>query len=314
MMLYRLSHACSAFASLQRPTKPVIKPSSGTALVAPPFIRQRIPPFTVDAGSWSLGDRAQKLRLNSNNYSNNMSSDDNSEDHKYLLAQNSAELFDVYPAPPTPLHHNTIITPKWGEIYFPCPRPTGERKERCRIHKDGDWHRSIHVWIIQRSGITPQSNGEETVTVLLQRRSPYKDTHPNQLDVSCAGHVNAGDDILETTLRELQEELGGNGAIQQFTLDDVQHSKAFTVTSAIDGETERFGKFICREYQDVFVLEWKGDSPMDAMVFKPLVQEEVCGFVTIDGKELIQRLRNGDAELVPRSIKYIDRLANKLFK
>ena len=43
----------------------------------------------------------------------------------------------------------------------------------------------------------------------MQRRSPFKDTHPNQLDVSCAGHVNAGDDVLESTMRELEEELGG---------------------------------------------------------------------------------------------------------
>jgi hypothetical protein len=33
----------------------------------------------------------------------------------------------------------------------------------------------------------------------------------------------------------------------------------FTVTSAIEGETERHGKYICREYQDVFILQWKGD-------------------------------------------------------
>lgn len=286
-----------------------------TSLVAPnSTLRQRIPNFLGPARGWSSRDRALHFSSNTN-YNINMSSNDsNSQNKKYSLAQNPAELFDIYPDPPSLLHHNSIITPDWGDAYFPCPRPTGKVKERARVHIDGDWHRSIQVWIIQRIGSSAKNNGEEAVTVLLQRRSPYKDTHPNHLDVSCAGHVNAGDDILDTTMRELQEELGGAGAIQQFTLDNVRNSKAFTVTSSIDGETERFGKFICREYQDVFVLEWSGDSPMNTNMFQPLVQEEVSGFVLMDGKDLVERLRKGDTELVPRSAKYIDGLEKMLFR
>lgn len=238
--------------------------------------------------------------------------DDNPQNENYNLAQNSAELFDIYPAPPSPLYHNSIITSAWGDEYFPHPLPTGEVKERSRVHTDGDWHRSVQVWIIQRSDTSSQKSGKEDVTVLLQRRSPYKDTHPNLLDVSCAGHVNAGDDAIDTAMRELHEELGGNNALQHLTLKDIQQGKAFTVTSAIEGETERFGKFICREYQDVFVLEWKGGI-MDVTLFQPLAQEEVSGFVLMDGRELIERLRTADPELVPRSIEYIDELVNIFF-
>ena len=69
----------------------------------------------------------------------------------------------------------------------------------------------------------------------MQRRSPFKDTHPNQLDVSCAGHVNAGDDVLESTMRELEEELGGNPSslIKQYTIEDISKSRLFTVSSSV---------------------------------------------------------------------------------
>lgn len=102
------------------------------------------------------------------------------------------------------------------------------------MHVEGDWHRSVQVWIVEAD-----TNQSEKVRVLLQRRSPYKDTHPNLLDVSCAGHVNAGDDILDTTMREMNEELGGNGMIQgMYSLEDIERSKAFTITSVIEGETK----------------------------------------------------------------------------
>lgn len=70
-----------------------------------------------------------------------------------------------------------------------------------------------------------------------------------------------------------EEELGGNGAIHSYSMEDVERSKVFTVTSSIEGETEKYGKFICREYQDVFILWWKADKPLETKLFAPLVQE-----------------------------------------
>jgi hypothetical protein len=61
-------------------------------------------------------------------------------------------------------------------------------------------------------------------------------------------------------------------------LGDLTNSKMFTVTSAIEGETEKHGKYVCREYQDVFILKWKGGVPMEANDFVPIVKEEVSGF------------------------------------
>jgi len=236
-----------------------------------------------------------------------MDSNSETSSRNYNLAQDPSELFDLYPAPPSVSRYNSIITSDWGKSYFPSPKSTGKVKERGRVHVDGDWHRSVQVWIVQAD------SQRDEIRVLLQRRSPYKDTHPNLLDVSCAGHANAGDGVLDSAIRELEEELGGNDMIQgQFSLEDVERSKAFIVTSAIEGETEKYGKFICREYQDVFILWWKGNTPMNTELFAPLVQEEVSGFEIMDGRELIKRMRQNSEELVPRSIEYVEALAKAI--
>ena len=73
---------------------------------------------------------------------------------------------------------------------------TGEIKPRSVVHRDGDWHRSVHIWALNRGG-----------DIILQRRSANKETNPNMITISCAGHVSAGDDSLSSAIRELKEEL-----------------------------------------------------------------------------------------------------------
>ncbi len=74
--------------------------------------------------------------------------------------------------------------------------PTGEVKARGQVHRDGDWHRAIHIWIVQHGRY-----------VLLQRRSRDKRLEPLKLDVSVGGHLRAGETLLDA-LREAEEELG----------------------------------------------------------------------------------------------------------
>lgn len=79
-------------------------------------------------------------------------------------------------------------------------RPTGETKPRALVHRDGDWHRALHVWI---TGLDEQ--GEPFL--MFQRRSASKDTWPNHFDTTVGGHVRAGE-TLQETLREVEEEIG----------------------------------------------------------------------------------------------------------
>lgn len=79
-------------------------------------------------------------------------------------------------------------------------RPTGEVVSREVAHRDGIRHRTAHIWVARRAGGRAQ--------VLLQKRSAGKDSYPGCYDTSSAGHVRAGDEPLESAVRELGEELG----------------------------------------------------------------------------------------------------------
>jgi isopentenyldiphosphate isomerase len=204
--------------------------------------------------------------------------------------------------------HNSIILDKSSSSSLV---PTGAVKERGQVHKDGDWHRSIHAWVAQKKNSS--DDNATTVTVLLQRRSPYKDTHPNLLDVSCAGHVNAGHNIYDTTKRELEEELGGKGNMISYTMNDIKNCHLFTIATENKGSTSKFGNYIDCEYADIFLFWYNGDDNiMTTELFAPIVPEEVSGFELMDASELIRKLRMKDENLVPRSSAYIDALEKAL--
>src|SRR5919204_6713689 len=82
------------------------------------------------------------------------------------------------------------------DVYDGAGRPTGRVKRRGDVHRDGDWHRSFHCWVLCESEANP--------ALLLQRRGPHKDTWPNRLDSSVGGHFRAGE-TLDEVLREVEE-------------------------------------------------------------------------------------------------------------
>lgn len=86
--------------------------------------------------------------------------------------------------------------------------PTGETVSREKAHSEGIRHRTSHVWIFRlRNG---------AVEVLLQKRSPNKDSFPGCFDISSAGHIPAGQGYIESAVRELKEELGLSASPEQF--------------------------------------------------------------------------------------------------
>lgn len=83
------------------------------------------------------------------------------------------------------------------DIYDEKGNSLGVKKTKKEVHEQGFWHRSVHIWVIN-------SKGE----VLIQRRSPLVDNHPNEWDISSAGHVSAGENDITSALREVREEIG----------------------------------------------------------------------------------------------------------
>ena len=78
---------------------------------------------------------------------------------------------------------------------------TGIIRERGVAHLDGSLHATVHIWIVR-------PNEKSGYDILLQRRSHHKDSNPDCLDISSAGHISVGDDYLPSAIREAKEELG----------------------------------------------------------------------------------------------------------
>ena len=77
--------------------------------------------------------------------------------------------------------------------------PTGRVKRRADVHRDGDWHRSIHVWVYGVEANAP--------FLLMNQRGLEKDTWPGVLDATVGGHLSAGETV-EEAYREIEEEIG----------------------------------------------------------------------------------------------------------
>lgn len=82
------------------------------------------------------------------------------------------------------------------DIFDENNNPTGEIKEKAQAHEDGNFHRTAHIWIMN-----------DKKELLLQKRSATKKSHPNCWDISVAGHIRAGENVIGGAIRELKEEL-----------------------------------------------------------------------------------------------------------
>ena len=81
----------------------------------------------------------------------------------------------------------------WNDIGL----PTGKKCLKDEAHQKGWFHPTVHIWFYT-----------DTPSLLLQKRGLSKQTYPGFWDVSVAGHVSAGETILEGALREVKEEIG----------------------------------------------------------------------------------------------------------
>lgn len=83
------------------------------------------------------------------------------------------------------------------DLYNENNEPLGITKLRREVHRDGDWHRTVHIYVRNNAG-----------QYLVHRRSPKKDGQPNCWDTRFGGHIQAGHDYDETAVREIEEEIG----------------------------------------------------------------------------------------------------------
>ena len=115
---------------------------------------------------------------------------------------------------------------------------TGVARPRSEVHALGLLHRAVHVWLLA------PSRGE----LLLQLRARCKDSWPGRWDISCAGHLSAGDESAAAAERELGEELG-------FALEGARRPRLlFEHFERLDS-LQNGRPFRNHEFNDVFLLE-----------------------------------------------------------
>jgi len=76
-------------------------------------------------------------------------------------------------------------------------KPTGETCLKSVAHQKGIMHSAINVWLI-----------DEEDRILIQKRGADVAVSPNEWDVSVAGHISAGEQPIDTAVREISEEIG----------------------------------------------------------------------------------------------------------
>jgi isopentenyldiphosphate isomerase len=155
---------------------------------------------------------------------------------------------------------------------------TATRKE---THTHGYWHQTFQCHIFSCEDGVP--------SLLFQMRHPLKDTFPEKLDKSSAGHLLAGESE-EDGVRELEEELGLNVSYQDLI-----------PCGTVRMEYIEPGQFIDREFCHVYL--YRCDLPLSEYTMQ---QEEVTGlyWVTIED---YRRLVYGEAAKVHATGVSLDR-------
>jgi isopentenyldiphosphate isomerase len=131
------------------------------------------------------------------------------------------------------------------EILDASGTKTGQTLPRSQVHREGQWHRSVHIWVVDEWG-----------RMLLQQRAFSKDSNPGLWDISAAGHISAGQNSREAAVRELEEEIGlhVNPERLQFLFEDQDQC-------ILQG-----GKFIDHEFHDIYLLRL---NPGESRLVKP---------------------------------------------
>ena len=139
-------------------------------------------------------------------------------------------------------------------------------RTRADVHREGLWHRCLHLWVVTREG-----------DVLLQRRARTKAAWPDMLDATAAGHLTAGEAVLDG-LREAEEELGIAFSPAQVRLLGVRAVADRPVPGTVN-----------REFQHVYVAR----SPLPLDGWTGLDRAEVDGLAALPLAAFTALVHNG---------------------
>jgi isopentenyldiphosphate isomerase len=160
-------------------------------------------------------------------------------------------------------------------------KPTGKSAPKSEIHSKGLFHHTVHVWLYTKSG-----------EILLAQRSAKKVICPLLWDVSVAGHIDAGESMIEAAIREAHEEIGL-----------VIHEK----------DLENIGVFECFQSYDNGIMDYEfhntfiSELKVDISSFKLQKDEvEAVKLVTLEGFKNILKNIGSDNHFVASNKLYYE--------
>ena len=172
------------------------------------------------------------------------------------------------------------------DILTPEGKSTGKTALKSEAHKNGWFHATAHIWFFTSDK-----------KILLQKRALTKKVFPGIWDISVAGHIGAGEEILEGAKREVFEEIG-------LILEDKDFIKIGTRIHQVNHENG----IQDNEHHHVFIAELK--TPISELTMQP---EEVAGLELWDLK-VLKETKNLENVLLPRFHEYYCSVYNEIIK
>ena len=137
-----------------------------------------------------------------------------------------------------------------------------EPMPRSEVHKQGLWHRTSHIWIVNK-------NKE----ILCHQRSLQVETSPGNWDPYCEGHLAPNVSYIDGALKELNEELGIAAAEK-----DISFFKVYKNETNV-------------EFQGIFYFVWESDistlkiekDEVEQIKWFPLI--DVWNYIVLEKKQ-----------------------------
>ena len=170
------------------------------------------------------------------------------------------------------------------DILTPEGKSTGKTALKSEAHKNGWFHATAHIWFFTSDK-----------KILLQKRALTKKVFPGIWDISVAGHIGAGEEILDGAKREVFEEIG-------LILEDKDFIKIGTRIHQVNHENG----IQDNEHHHVFIAKLK--TPISELTMQP---EEVAGLELWDLK-VLKETKNLENVLLPRFHEYYVSVYNKI--
>lgn len=169
-----------------------------------------------------------------------------------------------------------IFSETFLDILTADGEPTGTRGSFTEVHRNGSWHRGVHIWGLNEKG-----------EILLQRRGMEVSVYPGLWENTAGGHIDAGETSIETAQKELTEELGIILSAGDFEFVD----------TIVDSYIANDGAFINNEFDDIYIAHIGNESIV-------LNEAEVLETKWIHFTELEKKIQAHDSNYVPRAAEY----------